>query len=107
MNGALLRQSEPAMPARTLLSAERRTRLFAITTESAAMVHWNTVYLDRAVRQSRVQGAMIPSDLLAQIAPLGPEHIGLTGDYVWTASDRDTPLRPLRDVRAKFPPLAA
>jgi TnpA family transposase len=74
---------------------------------TAAIVHWNTVYLDRAVRQSRVQGATIPNDLLAHIAPLGWEHIGLTGDYVWTASDRDMAFRPLRAVRSTFPPLAA
>jgi len=36
-------------------------------------------------------------DLLRHVAPLGWEHIGLTGDYVW--SDADQPragaLRPL------------
>jgi TnpA family transposase len=74
---------------------------------TAAIVHWNTVYLDRAVRQLRDQGAAIPDDLLAHVAPLGWEHIGLTGDYVWAASDRDAPFRPLRDVLATFPPLAA
>ena len=51
------------------------------------------VYLDRAVRQLRAQDETVPHDLLAYIAPLGWEHIGLTGDYVWTASDPDTPLR--------------
>jgi hypothetical protein len=51
---------------------------------------------------------MWPSnDLLAHVAPLGWEHIGLTGDYVRSASERDAPFRPLHDVRAKFPPLAA
>lgn len=74
---------------------------------TAAIVHWNTVYLDRAVRQSRTQGATIPDDLLAHVAPLGWEHIGLTGDYVWTAADPTVPFRPLRDVRAMFPLLAA
>ena len=49
---------------------------------TAAIVHWNTVYLDRAVRQLRAQGATVPDDLLAHVAPLGWEHIGLTGDYV-------------------------
>jgi TnpA family transposase len=74
---------------------------------TAAIVHWSTVYLDRAVRQLRTQGATVPDDLLVHVAPLGWEHIGLTGDYVWAASERDAPLRPLRDVRATFPPLAA
>jgi hypothetical protein len=30
----------------------------------------------------RVQGTNIPIDLLAHVAPLGWEHIALTGDYV-------------------------
>jgi TnpA family transposase len=74
---------------------------------TAAIVHWNTVYLDRAVRQLRARGAAISDDLLAHVAPLGWEHIDLTGDYVWTASGPDAPFRPIRDVRATFPPLAA
>jgi hypothetical protein len=43
------------------------------------------VYLDWAVRQLRAQGTTVPDELLAHVAPLGWEHIGLTGDYVWTA----------------------
>jgi TnpA family transposase len=74
---------------------------------TAAIVHWNMVYLDRAVRQLRAQNETVPDDLLAHIAPLGWEHIGLTGDYVWTAPDHDAPFRPLREPRATFPALAA
>jgi TnpA family transposase len=74
---------------------------------TAAIVHWNTVYLDRVVRQLCAQGATIPDDLLAHVAPLGWEHIGLTGDYVWTAPNPNAPFRPLREVRATFPLLAA
>jgi hypothetical protein len=55
---------------------------------AAAIVHWNTVYLDRAVRQLCAQGVAVPDDLLAHVAPLGWEHIGLTGDYVWTEANR-------------------
>src|SRR5690242_1162027 len=61
---------------------------------TAAIVHWNTVYLDRAVQQLRAQGTTIPDGLLSNVAPLGWEHIGLTADYVWNASDRDAPFRP-------------
>jgi hypothetical protein len=55
----------------------------------------------------RAQGTTIPDGLLGNVAPLGWEHIGLTGDYVWNASDRDASFRPLRDVRTTFPALAA
>ncbi len=74
---------------------------------TAAIVHWNTVYLDRAVRQLRAQGTTVPDDLLAHVAPLGWEHIGLTGDYVWTEANPAAPFRPLREVRSMFQPLAA
>ena len=74
---------------------------------TAAIVHWNTVYLDRAVQQLRAQGMAVPDDLLAHVAPLGWEHIGLTGDYVWTEANPATPFRPLREVRSMFQPLAA
>ena len=38
---------------------------------AAAIVHWNTVYLDRAVQHLRARGFTIPDDLLAHVAPLG------------------------------------
>src|SRR3984893_17489754 len=77
----------------------RASGLSLITT---VIVHWNTVYLDRAVRQLRAQGATVPDDLLAHVAPLGWEHIALTGDYVWTEANAISGFRPLRDVPAAF-----
>jgi hypothetical protein len=74
---------------------------------TAAIVHWNTVYLHRAMQQLRAQGAAVPDDLLAHVAPLGWEHIALTGDYVWSAIKPELGFRPLRDVRAAFLPHAA
>lgn len=59
----------------------------------AAIILWNTRYLERAV------GALaIPDDLAHHIAPLGWEHISLTGDYRWNVESRPDPnqLRPLR-----------
>jgi len=64
-------------------------------------------YLDRAVRHLRVQGATISDGLLTHVAPLGWEHIGLTGDYVWAAADPATPFRALCDAWAMLPPLVA
>ena len=49
----------------------------------------------------------VPDDLLAHVAPLGWEHIGLTGDYVWTEVNPAAPFRPLREIRSMFQPLAA
>jgi TnpA family transposase len=74
---------------------------------TAAIVHWNAVYLDCAVRQLRAQGDLVQDDLLAHVAPLGWEHIALTGDYVWSGITPQAGFRPLRDVRAAFLPEAA
>src|SRR6266446_1092666 len=49
----------------------------------AAIVLWNTVYLERAVQALRKQGQMIPEALLVHLSPLKWEHINLTDDYHW------------------------
>ena len=74
---------------------------------TAAIVHWNTVYLHRAVQHARALGATIPDDLLAHVAPLGWEHIALTGDYVWANGSATPDFRPLRDVPSAFMARAA
>lgn len=48
----------------------------------AAIVLWNTRYLERAVEQVRRE-IDIPDDYLQYLSPLGWEHINLTGDYIW------------------------
>jgi hypothetical protein len=73
---------------------------------TAAIVHWNTVYLDRAVRQLRDRGYIVPADLLPHVAPLGWEHVAPTGDYVWSEATPQAGFRSLRDVRAAFLPQA-
>jgi hypothetical protein len=49
------------------------------------------VYLGRALDDLRRGGEIIPDPLLAQLAPVGWQHINLTGDYLW---DADTHLAP-------------
>jgi TnpA family transposase len=46
----------------------------------AAIVLWNTVYLERDIQALRNQGQMIPEALLVHLSPLKWEHINLTGD---------------------------
>src|ERR1700761_1658364 len=38
---------------------------------TAAIVHWNTVYLDRAVQHLHARGVIIPDDLLAHVTAAG------------------------------------
>jgi hypothetical protein len=54
----------------------------------AAIVLWNTVYLKRAIEALRDDGSSIDESLLAQLSPVGWEHINLTRDYVWHANKR-------------------
>ena len=49
----------------------------------AAITLWNTRYLARALDVLRRRGETIPGELLAHIAPLGWQHVNLTGDYLW------------------------
>lgn len=49
----------------------------------SAIVHWNTVYLSRAVSHLQRQGRSIPEALLKHVSPLSWEHIKLTGIYSW------------------------
>src|SRR5271166_168482 len=58
---------------------------------TAAIALWNTVYLDRALDDLRCSSEMIPEALLAHLAPIGWQHINLTGDYLW---DVDVGLAP-------------
>lgn len=49
----------------------------------SAIVHWNTVYLDRAVTQLKRAERNIPDPLLKHISPLSWEQINLAGIYTW------------------------
>jgi len=64
----------------------------------AAIILWNTRYLGAALDALRIRGRAVPAELVRHVAPLGWEHISLTGDYVWAADAQPAPgaLRPLR-----------
>lgn len=51
---------------------------------TAAIVLWNTVYLDRALAAMTKAGKKVDEALLPHTAPLGWQHINLTGDYLWS-----------------------
>jgi hypothetical protein len=46
-----------------------RFRASSLSLITAAIVHWNTAYLDRAVRNLRDLGADVPYDILGHAAP--------------------------------------
>jgi hypothetical protein len=65
----------------------------------AAIILWNTRYLNRAIAALR-EVEEVPDHLLAHLSPLGWEHVNLTGDYIWSPADQTTVnadgYRPLR-----------
>ena len=79
---------------------QQRYRASGLNLVTAAIVLWNTVYLERATNALRSHGRTVDDDLLRYLSPLGWEHINLTGDYLWQSSvkvgvGKFRPLRPL------------
>jgi TnpA family transposase len=64
----------------------------------AAIVLWNTVYVEQAVTAIEQRGTPIPAECLPHLSPLGWEHINLTGDYIWDLRQTTTMQR-LRALR--------
>jgi hypothetical protein len=75
----------------------QRYRASGLTLVTAAIVLWNTVYIERAIDASARNGQFLNAELLKYLSPLGWEHINLTGDYQWQgkrlAQGRFRPLR--------------
>ncbi len=80
---------------------QQRPRTSGLTLVTAAIVLWNTVYLEQAIQVLREQGESVEDERSQHLSPLGREHINLTGDYVWPQRGPATAaeLRPLRRVQ--------
>jgi TnpA family transposase len=61
----------------------QRYRASGLNLVVAAIILWNTVYLERAIRCLKERGLSSDENLLQHLSPLGWKHINLTGDYVW------------------------
>jgi TnpA family transposase len=77
---------------------QQRYRASGLNLVTAAIVLWNTVYLERATQALRDSGKIENDKLLQYLSPLGWEHINLTGDYVWRKNQtlETGQFRPLR-----------
>jgi len=64
----------------------QRYRASGLNLVVAAIILWNTVYLEKAIEALREHGREVDDKLLRNLSPLGWEHINLTGDYVWKQS---------------------
>ncbi|WP_345945908.1 Tn3 family transposase [Pseudomonas sp. MWU16-30316] len=81
---------------------QQRYRASGLNLVTAAIVLWNTVYLERAANAVRDHGQGVDDTLLRYLSPLGWEHINLTGDYLWRSTARvgSSKFRPLRPLRS-------
>jgi TnpA family transposase len=61
---------------------QQRYRASGLNLVTAAIILWNTVYLERATNAIR-SAQSVDDSMLQYLSPLGWEHINLTGDYVW------------------------
>jgi hypothetical protein len=80
---------------------QQRYRASGLNLLTAAIVLWNTVYLERAVNSLRKHSPDLDDALFHYLSPLGWEHINLTGDYLWRSNARIgagkfRPLRPMQ-----------
>lgn len=68
----------------------------------AAIVYWNSTYMADAIAHLRAKGEAVPDELLAHTSPVGWEHIGLSGDFLWERA-ASTPVgrRPLNLERQR------
>ena len=66
----------------------QRYRASGLNLIVAAIVLWNTVYLERAIHALKTHGQTVDDTLLQHLSPLGWDHINLTGDYVWRQRKR-------------------
>ncbi len=80
---------------------QQRYRASGLNLVTAAIVLWNTAYLERAANALRGHGQAVDDALLQYLSPLGWEHINLTGDYLWRSSAKIGPgkFRPLRPLQ--------
>ena len=78
---------------------QQRYRASGLNLVTAAIMLWNTTYLDRAIQSLKAHNQNVDDELLQHLSPLGWEHINLTGDYVWCKKRLgESKFRPLRCI---------
>ena len=71
----------------------QRYRASALNLVVAAIILWNTVYLQKAIDKLK-ETEDLDESLFPHVSPLGWGHINLNGDYIWSAPNGATlPLR--------------
>ncbi len=78
----------------------QRHRASGLNLVVAAIILWNTVYVERALQALHDHGLPVDDALLKHVAPVHWNRIGLTGDYSWRQNRRveKGDFRPLRPM---------
>ncbi|MGX9574262.1 Tn3 family transposase [Mesorhizobium sp. f-mel] len=66
-----------------------------------AIAYWNTLYLEPAFAELNREGIATPPDVIKPITPLGCQPISLTGDYIWTPTDRRPQVKAARNIHSR------
>ena len=81
----------------------QQKRVMALNLVIAAIVYWNTAYIEKAATHLRRERRLPDPTLLRHVSPLGWEHIVLTGDYDWNSGATErTNARPLNLYPARI-----
>ena len=73
----------------------------------AAIVYWNTAYIEKAATHLRRERRLPDPTLLRHVSPLGWEHIVLTGDYDWNSGAAERDQRPAVEPLSRENPRVA
>src|SRR5208337_394605 len=68
---------------RTAATEAQQYRASGLNLLIAAIVYWNSTYMADAVGHLRATGEVVPDEWLTHTSPVGWEHIGLSGDFLW------------------------
>jgi TnpA family transposase len=70
--------------------AQQQQRAQGLNLVVAAIILWNTLELARAIEELQSEGVAMTAEQLRHLSPMDWEHIGLTGDYTWDFTAKNT-----------------
>jgi TnpA family transposase len=84
---------------RSLLQQGQEEQLGSLGLALNAVIHWNAIYTQEAIRHVRQEGLDVQNDDIAHLSPLIWRHLNFLGRYDFSLPDTvvDGGLRPLRN----------
>ncbi|WP_188196843.1 Tn3 family transposase [Nonomuraea sp. SYSU D8015] len=88
----------PSPSAIATAAATIRSTLGALGLALNAVVWWNSLYLDAAVKQLPAQGFPATEEMCARLSPIAYDHINFLGRYAFTRAEVGGALRPFHQA---------